>query len=303
MATDEIKVRRAITDDRARILEISSKIWDGDDYVPHILDAWMVDDEGALVVATMDGHVVSFAHRAWLTPRIAWFEGIRTDPQFEGRGAAKAITQALTEEVKSLGAERINLSTYIDNRASIHILESYGFRRVATFSYLERAKPVGSRGDAASGGAVETITVDRMIGFMKDSPFLSVSGRRVSHGWSFFPFDADPEGAVRRFRHRLGYIVRGQLTAVAGVYEQVEDGGSVSVGFLDGPAEAVAALIDAVAVRHPGQRMECMVPIARDGTSRLLPVLKSAGFSAWNEDVPDVYVYELVCEGKRKTPA
>lgn len=303
MTMERITVRRAVKEDRARILEISAKIWDGDDYVPHVLDAWMADGERALVVATMDGRVVSFAHRTWLTPRIAWFEGIRTDPVFEGRGAAKAITQALTEEVKALGGERVNLSTYIDNKASIHILESNGFRRVATFSYLERKESAGAGDGVASRGAVQTISVDEMIRFVNNSRYLSVSGRRISHGWSFFPYDEDPERAVSKFRHRLGHIVCDQLTAVAGVHEYAEGSGSVSLGFLDGPTEDLRALIEAVALRHPAQRMECMTPIARDGTSWLLPALKAAGFSSWNDDVPDVYVYELDWEGKQTTLA
>ena len=78
-------VRRAIESDRARILEISSQIWGGDDYVPELLDRWFADLEGELVVATLDDHVISFAHRTWLCPGIAWFEGMRADPAFQGQ--------------------------------------------------------------------------------------------------------------------------------------------------------------------------------------------------------------------------
>jgi hypothetical protein len=66
-----VLVRQAAVTDRARILEISSQIWDGNDYVPEVLDAWFADAEGELVVATLDGHVIAFAHRSWLCPKVA----------------------------------------------------------------------------------------------------------------------------------------------------------------------------------------------------------------------------------------
>ncbi len=131
-----IELRRARSDDKPRILEISSQIWEGNDYVPFIVDDWLSDAGGEFVVALVDGLLVGFAHRTYLAPGYAWLEGIRTDPAHRGTGAAKEITRHFLEGVREERADRVGLSTHIENEASIHIIRSSGFEEVARFTNL-----------------------------------------------------------------------------------------------------------------------------------------------------------------------
>ena len=135
-------VRVAREADRERILAISAQIWDGYDYVPHVLDEWLAGAQGELLVAEIDGHVAAFSYLTWLADGHAWLQGIRADTAMRGRGAAKALTERSIARAWAAGARRIGLSTYIDNQASMHIAESFGFRRVASFVYLE-GEPAG----------------------------------------------------------------------------------------------------------------------------------------------------------------
>ena len=50
-----IEVRPLTPEDRARVLEISSQIWDGDDWVPEALDSWFRTADGEAVAAVLDG--------------------------------------------------------------------------------------------------------------------------------------------------------------------------------------------------------------------------------------------------------
>ena len=46
-----IELRGARSEDKPRILEISSQIWEGNDYVPFIVDDWLSDAGGEFVEA------------------------------------------------------------------------------------------------------------------------------------------------------------------------------------------------------------------------------------------------------------
>ena len=132
-----MEVRRARPADRQRILDISAQIWDGYDYVPLMLDEWLAGTAGELLVAALDGDVAAFSYRTWVAEGHAWLQGIRTDTALRGKGLGRALTERSIERAWADGARRIGLSTYIDNHASMHIVESFGFRRMASFVYLE----------------------------------------------------------------------------------------------------------------------------------------------------------------------
>jgi len=292
MAERRVLVRRAVAADRARILEISGKIWNGDDYVPETLDAWLTDAGGELVVATLAERVISFAHRSWLCPGIAWFEGIRTDPEFQGYGAGRAITEYLIGSARGDGAARIGLSTYIDNEASIHIIEAYGFRRVATYCYLERAAQVPSN-IPSQGGTVRPLSEAETVAFVADSEFLSLAARRFPRGWRFFPFDHDPREATARLAYRTGVEENGTLAAVLCARQGPKHEGAITVNFLDGTPDGMHTLLHHALTWYRGRPMECMLPVSQTQRAAAYAPLIDAGFTPWNDFAPDVFLYEL----------
>jgi len=287
-----LDVRMAHQDDRKRILEISSKIWDGEDYVPELLDDWFGDSSGELVVATIDRAVIAFAHRTWLCPGIAWFEGIRTDPEFRGKGAGRAITDHLISSARHDGARQIVLSTYIDNKASIHILESYGFVRQASFFFLERAQGAQDVSLGNQAPQIEAIPEDEFMSFVSASPALALGGRWFSRGWKFFPFDLDPQQAVARLEYRIGLRRNGSLAAVLAIRQAI-GAPWVTVNFADGDSEALAYLIRRALYDYRGSGLEIMVPVKDGECASSLEPLKELGFTSWSGFQPDVFVYTL----------
>jgi RimJ/RimL family protein N-acetyltransferase len=292
MATDEITVRRAIAEDRARILEISSKIWEGGDYVPEVIDAWLADTDGELVVASLADQIIAFAHRTWLCPTIAWFEGIRTDPVFEGRGAAKAITRSLLHSVRAAGAQRVDLSTYYKNRASVHIIEAHGFQRVGTFAYLTRPAEAPLPAISPNPARLRELGSEETLEFLGQAPLLELSGGRVPYGWSFFPLRCDPVRAIEMFTRSIGAETPGRLSSILCAHEGSGSGNCVSLSVLDGDPEGMRALLDYALVLYEGRSIECMLPIQDGREADALSVLQNAGFRSWNEYRADVYVYE-----------
>ncbi len=288
-----IELRPVTPKDRTRIVEISSQIWDGHDYVPELLDEWFADADGEVVGAVLEGELVGFARRTWLAPRLAWFEGIRTDPAYRGRGVGRAITEHLIHRARETGAARISLSTYVDNEASIHIIESYGFERVATFGYRERpadAPPIETSPDA--NPHIVAATEEETIDFVADSPFLRLANRRFPRGWRFFPFDHDPAAAVARMSVRLGWRSGTRLEAL--LCSRWPPGAPKTViNFLDGTLEAMRELLRRALALYPSAEIAFMVPAAEGQIAAVDSLLDEHGFALWADGEPDVFLYEI----------
>ncbi len=289
----QLCVRPAFATDRSRILEISSQIWGGDDYVPELLETWYSDDEGELVVATWENRVIAFAHRTWLCPEIAWFEGIRAEPASQGHGAGRAITEYLIEAARRAGASRIALSTYVDNRASIHIIESYGFQRVATFSFLQRPDRAAVIQDTTMSPEIHPVSEQDTIRYVAQSEFLGLARGRFPRGWRFFPFAHDPEEAVARLEHRFGTWNEDGLTALLCIRQGADHEGAAIIYFLDGEPSGMQALLDHAFRTYAGRGFEIMVPAYQGRSAAAMPLLQTSGFESWRDFEPDMFAYEL----------
>jgi len=289
-----LSVRTAQVGDRDRIVEISSRIWEGEDYVPEVLDDWFADREGELAVAMLDGQIISFAHRTWLCPGIAWLEGIRTDPVSEGHGAARAITEHFIRGARAAGATHIELSTHVDNKASIHIIESYGFQVVGSFSYLERPCDVAPPEIMPGSASIRPISETETVEFVSHSEFLLLAQRRFPRGWRFFPFDHDPLEATARLECRLGIGDMGALKAAVCIRQSPNHGKWATINFLDGDEVAMQVLLNHALQLYAGKNLSMMVPIHLGQHAPVLGLLRDNGFKSWSEFKPDVFAYELV---------
>lgn len=287
-------VRAATQSDQAQILAISAQIWDGEDYVPELLGGWFADSEGELVVATLEEQVIAFAHRTWLCPGIAWLEGIRTDPAFQGRGAGKAITEYFIRGSREAGATHIELSTYIDNQASIHILETYGFQLVGTFSYLERPAELDSPESSEETSNIHAVSEKEAIDFVAQSKFLSLARRRFPRGWRFFPFDHDPCEAIARLECCIGLWQDKNLEALLCIRQSPDHPDWVTMNFLDGAPDAMRILLDHALRLYAGKQLQIMLPIDHGEHAGALQLLQEAGFTSWSGFKPDVFAYEMV---------
>jgi len=286
-------VLRPVTlEDRPRVLEISSQIWDGEDYVPEQFAEWLADRHGEVIGAECDGVLIAFARRTWLYPGHAWFEGIRTDENYRGRGAAKAITVHLIESARQAGAEKIHLSTYIDNEASIHIIESYGFRRVASFATLEKEAPARPDDDSAESDIVE-VSHEETADFVDRSHFLALANRRFPRGWRFIPFDLDPLEATARLGTRVGIRRGGELMALMCLRQPVGAEGGTVLNFGDGAPDDLRQLLRHAHRLYAGRSIAVMVPKVGEEEAGLLPVLREFDYKTWADYAPAVFIYEL----------
>jgi GNAT superfamily N-acetyltransferase len=124
----ELTLRPVRPQDRARIVEMVEQIWDGHDYLPAVFDEWASDPAGNFQAAELDGLVVAIHRLRPIAPGVLLYEGMRVDPERQGRGIGHALLAAALDEARAMGASTVRLVT--GNPAAIRIFEAAGFTRL-----------------------------------------------------------------------------------------------------------------------------------------------------------------------------
>jgi GNAT superfamily N-acetyltransferase len=290
-----LTIRTATSQDRPRILEISAQIWEGEDDIPGVLDEWLDDEAGEMTVACLDERPIAFAFQSWLYPGYAWIQGIRTDPAFRGRGAGRAITEHFIARAGELGAARVGLSTHVDNRASIRIIESYGFRRIASYALVESTDRTAFEATKRASTA-EPIRPDEAASFVRSSSYLRVANGRIPWIWKMYPFDGAWPFLVERLSYRRGVRRGGRLRSLVGVSPGSE-AEPAFVSFLDGPPDDLGALLSRARDDLLPPRFVFMIPKSEEEEAPALGVLRQIGYRAWTDFEADVLHCELALVG------
>ncbi|MGB3368040.1 MAG: GNAT family N-acetyltransferase [Acidaminobacteraceae bacterium] len=129
-------IRAAKMEDKERIVEISSKIWGGFDYIPNVFDKW-INESGEFSVLLIDDIIVAFAKLTKLREDELWLEGIRVDSDLKGRGYGKIIADYQIKLAKKLGFKTLELGTFVENVESLSIIKKRGFEKIISFKFYE----------------------------------------------------------------------------------------------------------------------------------------------------------------------
>ncbi len=129
------ELRRVRKEDKEKILEICSSIWEGDDYIPIIFDRWIKDRKGEFTAVWFEGKIVGMGKLTYLTDHDVWLEGLRADPRAQLHGIGKTITSYYLKKLKKRkNVHSIRFSTYFANVQSRKLSENAGFRVIHTMS-------------------------------------------------------------------------------------------------------------------------------------------------------------------------
>jgi GNAT superfamily N-acetyltransferase len=287
-----LDIRRAKASDRPRILAISSQIWEGDDYVPRVLDEWIDDRTGEFAVVKSEGTLIAFARRSLLFPGYAWLQGIRTDPAHRGRGAGRALTAHFIEQCRREGLESVGLSTYVDNEASIHIITSCGFQRKASF-VLAEAPCLKSRMPSDNAHHAQPVGKDAATAFVRASSWNHVAGGYYALGWTAYPVERASAAALARTPYRIGVFGKTGLQSLLCASPPQDPDGVAYLGFLDGLSEDFDVLLARMAEQFAANGVLAMLPRHGEQGVSALAALSQWGFGFWNQGTEDVFIYEL----------
>jgi GNAT superfamily N-acetyltransferase len=122
--------------DRPAMLDICATVWDGNDYVPDIFEAWVADPQGCFAAIEVEGRMVGFSKLSRLAAGEHWLEGIRVHGDFRGRGLASVLHDHLVATWLAL-PEGGTLRLVTESPAILHACERTGFRLALSFVSVE----------------------------------------------------------------------------------------------------------------------------------------------------------------------
>jgi len=180
--SDILVCRPALAKDKEAVLELSSHIWEGGDYIPSVWDEWLADPEGLFGVAEIHGRVAGVFKLTKFQENEWYMEGLRVHPDFQGQGVASHIHHYVVDTWRRIGGGIIRLVTGSYNVKIHRMCESTGFRRIAEF--IPYRAPVEIEGTPDfSGLTMDEVT--QAFEFIRGNPVHGLSSSLVNLGWVY----------------------------------------------------------------------------------------------------------------------
>ncbi|HEY6876043.1 MAG TPA: GNAT family N-acetyltransferase [Candidatus Dormibacteraeota bacterium] len=269
--------------DRDRVVEMTSDIWDGDDYIPDVFDEWVADASAAFQAAEVEGVVVGLHRIRPYAPGLVWYEGLRVATSHQRQGIARAMLDSAIAEVREQGYAEIRLATF--NEGASRLFRSAGFQPLVDIRWWMAPRVEG--GEPAQ--MPDATAAEKLWPVVASSP-----GLELYHGIS-----ADLNGARDLGAAELGRLAgEGMLRvapggrALAGLRESW-GGKSVPVAFLAGRGAALRDLLFALRYEADADGLE-RVTIAVPRGHPAADDLNASGYDLANaEDTAFIYGRKL----------
>jgi len=272
-------IRLAEITDLPQIRELSSMIWDGDDYLGDIAEEWIA--EGGLYVGIIENQLVAVAKQTIFPEKVLWLEGLRVHPDWQGKGLGKEIARIGFEKGRHLmeigDIEAMEFSTHRLNVESVHITSQAGFEPVQeNYSLDFEPIPVGNS---------DLVEEWKWENLAEANPFLEAAAW-IPYGWKFLHNTEDGWRWLLR---------KGKLYRYQGHYFYL-GGARPAVILLSPNGDWFKEILPAVqALVGVGVRWELMLPAAWENE---IVALQQLGFYFWEGEVKEPNV--IVCRYDRK---
>ena len=284
------RFRKVAQADKDRVLEISSKIWEGHDYIKYLFDDWVKDTEGEFTLGEKDGVIVGFAKYTRLSDSEVWFEGIRADEKYSGHCFGKAITQYYISRAKAEGVEIIRLCAETACKESIRIVEGLGFKKDGYFTFGYKKLDKAAIEPSVSKTVINIMSTATAWDLITRGNTYYMSNGYISYGWSFRKASYELVDRLVKDKCVYGVLREGKVSSVMVLTEDSHKDGGLSIGFIDGDMASMKELIDFAEQQAMKQGMahyEIMAPM----DERLINVLELSSFKFLSERYKEVNVF------------
>ena len=284
------RFRKVSQADKERVLEISSKIWEGSDFIKYVFDDWVNDTEGEFTLGEKDGIIVGFSKYTKHSDSEVWLEGIRVDEKYGNQGFGKAIAQYHISRARAEGADIIRLSAYVGSKESIKIVEGLGFKKDGYFTTgckqldANAAKPAGAKNVI---NIMSTATAWDLI--TRGNAYYMTNGY-VSYGWTFKKLTYELVDRLVKEKCVYGVLRDGKVSSVMILTEDSHKDMGLNIGFIDGDMATMKELVDFAELQAGNMGMsyyESMAPM----DERLINVLELSGFEFLSKRYREVNVF------------
>lgn len=178
----KVVCRPALQKDTDDVLELSSHIWEGGDYLPRVWEEWLNDPDGMLGVAELGGRVVGTFKITKFIAEEWYLEGLRVHPDFQERGIASHIHEYVLETWRRMGKGVLRLTTGSYNIKVHKMCERTGFKRIAEFiPYRAPKLPEGT----SNFTLLKAGEVQSALEFVTNNPVHALSSGLINLGWVY----------------------------------------------------------------------------------------------------------------------
>lgn len=130
----EFTVEKITQDDKQEILELSSHIWEGHDYIPDVFDDW-VEDSG-FYCGKLDGKIIAVDKFTKQGNGVIWLEGLRVHPDYQGKGYATKMVNGLMDIVEEHDYSTLRFLTTAEKEPVKKMAIDHGFDIKQVYKYL-----------------------------------------------------------------------------------------------------------------------------------------------------------------------
>jgi GNAT superfamily N-acetyltransferase len=227
-------VRPMTMADKPAVLRVSSRIWEGNDYVPLFFDRWA--GEGGFWAAELRGRIVGYGKATQLSPGEWWLEGLRVDPDCRKRGIGKELSRQVLHRTLDERPASLRLATADVNHESLHIIETVmKFKPYAQYRFF-----VGKPGKPRPGPALIAPSASEALDYIERSGEFGSSRGLLQHTWLFRHVDRRYVAEMKRGGYVFGCRVAGKLAGLMIFRPHRYRGNDLDISFVAGNGEAIA---------------------------------------------------------------
>ncbi len=183
----DLTIRPARREDRAALEAIASQIWDGEDYLPDVLDDWFNDPYHGFYVAALRDQVIGAAKITRFADDEWWLEGLRVDPAYQRQGLARILHHFALNQVRQMGSGVVRFSTASTNEAVKRLAKETGFDHVA--AYLPYGVDALDE-PVQSAGPLNPDDAPRVQAWLDQSAYVAAAQHSYEVDWVFYRLTA-----------------------------------------------------------------------------------------------------------------
>ena len=179
--------RPALPLDTQDMLELTSQIWEGDDYIPKVWQEWLFDPQGLLAVAEFRGKIVGIGKLTRLSKQDWWLEGLRVHPEFEGQRIASLIQTYLLEVWEKIGSGMLRFATLSSREPVKHLAHVNGFHMVGEYSTFKAPSSSDISKNEDPFSQIDPHENEAVVDWLTAPPGEKLAFGLMNLGWQFAP--------------------------------------------------------------------------------------------------------------------
>ena len=183
----QVVCRPALPLDTHDMLEMTSQIWEGDDYLPEVWQDWLFDPQGLLAVAEFRGKIIGIGKLTMLSKQDWWLEGLRVHPKFEGQRIASRIQTYLLEIWEKIGSGMLRFATVSSREPVKHLAHVNGFHMVGEYSTFKAPSRCDISKNEDPFSQIEQHENGAVVDWLTAPPGEKLVFGLMNLGWQFAP--------------------------------------------------------------------------------------------------------------------